>query len=208
MLLEEEVIRKSRKNPSAFRYLYEKYFRKVFLFVFHRVGDRDTSADITSQVFLKALQRIDQFTFRGLPFSSWLLRIAVNECNDFFRKSTRRRLVILEEKHSDLLYEEMFGTETMDALKAKLPRVLQALKPEELQVIELRFLEGRPFREVSEILRITETTFFTEAVFDFADEDESQASTPPYRAHRQYRVRPVQHASFQGSGGSDPEIPY
>lgn len=156
VLLEEEVVAKSKRDPSAFKYMYEKYFKRVFLFVYHRVGDKDISSDITSQVFLKALQRLNQYSFRGLPFSSWLFRIAVNECNDFFRRTKRSRLVILEEQHSEILYEEMFGQETMEELKAKLPNVLQSLKEDELQVIELRFLEGRPFREVAEILGITE----------------------------------------------------
>ena len=45
----------------------------------------------------------------------------------------------------------------MEELKLKLPHILERLKEEELEVIELRFLEGRPFKEVAEILGITET---------------------------------------------------
>lgn len=157
MLLEEKVILESRKNPSAFRALYEKYFKKIFLFVLHRVGDRELAADITSQVFLKALQKLHQFQFRGVPFSSWLFRIAVNECNGFFRQNKRERFVVLQDEHTGVLYEEMFGSDAMEELKSKLPHILERLKVDELEVIELRFLEGRPFKEVAEILGITET---------------------------------------------------
>ncbi len=137
--LEEEVIRESRSNPSAFRFLYEKYFKKVFLFVLRRVGDKDLTADITSQVFLKGLQKIDQFTFRGLPFSSWLLRIAVNECNIHFRTNRRHRLVVLSDAHTESLYEELFGENMMEEFIRKLPDILSALKEGELDLIELRF---------------------------------------------------------------------
>jgi RNA polymerase sigma-70 factor, ECF subfamily len=157
LLNEEEVIKKAKVYPQAFKPIYEKYHKTIFLFVFHRLGDKQITADLTSQVFLKALVSIGKFQFRGLPFSSWLYRIAVNECNDFFRKTKRERLVVLDDHHAETLYEEMFGNETMNELKSKLPFILEKLKPDELQFIELRFLEGKPFKEMADILEISET---------------------------------------------------
>jgi RNA polymerase sigma-70 factor (ECF subfamily) len=157
ILHEEEVIRKAKLDPAAFRELYEKYFKKIFLFVLHRVADRDECADITSQVFLKAMQSIESYQFRGLPFSSWLFRIAVNECNNYFRKNKRERSVVIEDEHAELLYDEMFGDSAREELQRKLPSVLERLERDELQIIELRFLEGRPFKEVADILSISET---------------------------------------------------
>lgn len=153
---EEEVIRKSRQNPENFRVLYEKYYRKIFLFILHRVGDKATTADLTSQVFLKALLNLSGFDFRGLPFSAWLYRIASNECNDLFRKEKRLRMVVLEETAAENLYEEMFEHDAKDDLKKRLPGALEKLKPSELQFIELRFMESRPFREVAQIMGVTE----------------------------------------------------
>lgn len=77
---ENEIIEAAKNDPVQFKPLYEKYFKRIFLFVYHRVEDRDITADLTSQIFLKAMQRMHQFKFRGLPFSSWLYRIAINEC--------------------------------------------------------------------------------------------------------------------------------
>ena len=98
---EEELIRNAQVNPDEFRLLYERYFKKIFLFVLHRIGDKAMTADITSQVFLKALIHINKFSFRGLPFSSWLFRIALNECNSFFRSNKRHRIVTLEDDTID-----------------------------------------------------------------------------------------------------------
>jgi RNA polymerase sigma-70 factor (ECF subfamily) len=153
---EEEVIRRTQKDPDAFRPIYEKYFRPIFLFILHRAGDRELTADLTSQVFLKAMLNIRKYEFRGLPFSAWLYRIAVNECNDFFRRSKRERTVVLEDDVVEKLYEEMFDQDVLEELKERLPHILQQLKDEELQLIELRFLESRPFKEVAEILGISE----------------------------------------------------
>lgn len=157
LLIEEEVIRESKKDPQAFRSIYEKYYKRIFLFVLHRVGDKEQCADITSQVFLKAMVSLNSYQSRGLPFSSWLYRIAVNECNNFFRKNKRERLVVLEDSHVAYLYDEMFGETLQEELKARLPYIFEKLKPDELQLIELRFLENRAFKEVAEILDITET---------------------------------------------------
>lgn len=156
LLLEEGLIRNAQTDPNAFRPLYEKYYKPIFLFVLHRIGQKDTTADVTSQVFLKALLNIGRFKIKGLPFSAWLYRIAINECNDFFRRTKRERLVVLEDSSADLLYDEMFGDETLEDLKRKLPLILEKLTPDELQIIELRFLENRAFREVAQILDITE----------------------------------------------------
>jgi RNA polymerase sigma-70 factor, ECF subfamily len=157
LLREEEVIQEAKKNPEAFRSIYERYYKPIFLFILHRVADKEFTADLTSQVFLKALVNLERFNFRGLPFSSWLYRIAVNECNDYFRKNKRTRLVVLEEIHVENLYDEMFGENLHEELRKKLPSILAQLKPAELQIVELRFLEGRAFREVAEILNISET---------------------------------------------------
>src|SRR5690242_8291867 len=104
---DESLILKSQADSEAFRPLYEKYFKRIFLFVHHRVGDKSLAADITSQVFLKALVNLRKFQFRGLPFSAWLFRIALNECHDFFRKSKRYRTVAIEDYAVEKLHEEL-----------------------------------------------------------------------------------------------------
>ena len=154
---EETQIIKSQSDPEAFRPLYERYFRRIFLFVLHRVGDRDLAGDLTSQVFLKALINIKKFETRGLPFSAWLFRIALNECASYFRKNTRHRVVTLEDASVENLYEELTVNTREADLRQQLPAILQRLSLEELQLIELRFFEQRPFKEVADIIGITET---------------------------------------------------
>lgn len=151
------MILQAKGDPSAFRPLYEKYYKPIFIFLLHRTGDKELTADLTSQVFLRALMGLKKYEVRGLPFSSWLYRIAINECNSFFRKNKSVRTVVLEEHHADRLYEEMFGETAAEDLRRDLPHILQKLRPGELQIVELRFLEGRPFREVADILNISET---------------------------------------------------
>ncbi len=150
-------IKRSQTDPEAFKPLYEKYFKKIFLFALRRVEEKELARDITQQVFLKALNSIRKFQLRGLPFSAWLFRIAINECNDYFRKSKKARLVTIDEQITESLFEEMMADNRMDELKLRLPVILKTLTPDELQLIEFRFFEQRSFREIGLLLDVTET---------------------------------------------------
>jgi len=153
---EELVLIQAQKNAADFKPIYEKYFRKVFLFVHHRIGEKELSADITHQVFLKALTNLSNYQFRGLPISAWLFHIDLNECNDYYRKTKKVRLISISEKTTQHLHEEITYDLRIDELENRLPSLLQKLSEEELQFIQLRFFEGRSFKEVADILEMTE----------------------------------------------------
>lgn len=155
--VEQAIIVLCQSDPEAFRPLYEKYFKRIFLFVLHRVEDRQAASDLTSQAFLKALLHIKRYKSRGLPFSAWLFRIALNECNDYYRKASRYRIVTIEDEFVGHLYEEITNESRLEDLRVKLPSILQKLTEEELQIIEMRFFEQRPFKEVADIAGISET---------------------------------------------------
>lgn len=94
---EKGLIRRAQKNdPEAFAELYEEHFDKIYRYVFLRVGIRAESEDITQQVFLKALQSIASYKWRGAPFSAWLFRIAHNQVIDYHRKVSKVQTTTLE----------------------------------------------------------------------------------------------------------------
>lgn len=63
----------------------------------------------------------------------------------------------IQEKMVEHLYEELTSDTGLDDLVRKLPAILERLAVNELQIIELRFFEQRPFKEIADILGITET---------------------------------------------------
>jgi RNA polymerase sigma-70 factor (ECF subfamily) len=156
--IENEValIELSKHNLDAFRPLYDYYYKSIFLFIYNRVGDKEVSADITSQVFLKVLQNIKRYQHKGLPFSAWLYRIAINEVNNFFRDQTKQRYVAIEETELQLLQADLTEEFSLEHLQIRLEELLQRLKPEELYLLELRYFESKPFKEVAAILNISE----------------------------------------------------
>jgi RNA polymerase sigma-70 factor (ECF subfamily) len=158
--IEEEwrIIQRAQRQPEAFGLIYEKYYGAIFGFVERRVGDTDLAADVVSQVFLKAMLQLDRYQHKGLPFSAWLYRVASNQVAEHYRKTQRSRVVSLDTGHFERLLADAEAPEAgAQAEAAALVQALLAqLGNEEVQLLELRFFEERPFKEVAYILGITE----------------------------------------------------
>ena len=152
-----EWVRLSKKNPKHFKELYVRYYKSIFLFILKRTNDKSVAADLSSEVFLTALSKIDQFQYRGFPFSSWLYKIAVNKCTDYFKDQSKRRYVIIDDRVRDHFIDEVVDKEVKsDIIKSKVIAALNELQPTELEMIELRYFEKNSFREIAYFKNITE----------------------------------------------------
>jgi RNA polymerase sigma-70 factor (ECF subfamily) len=119
------------------------------------MDDKDAAADITSQVFLKAIINIGSYQHKGFPFSSWLYRIAINEVNQYYRQNKKGRIVNLDENDiKNIMVEAELSFD--DNKREKLVEVLASLSQEKVELIEMRFFEKRSFSEIASILKITE----------------------------------------------------
>ncbi len=156
MELEWEEIQAAQRQPSLFKPLYNRYYEAIFKFVYRRTNDEHLSADLVAQVFLKAMQKLNKYQFKGVPFSAWLYRIASNQVAQHFRDAKKNRVVSIEQQNLSDLADEMKTTDN-EQLRTLLIRSLEDLKPIDLSLIELRFFEQRPFKEIANLLEITES---------------------------------------------------
>ena len=155
--LQEELIliREAKKDPERFGPLYRKYHEQIFRYVYQRMDDQDLAFDVTSKVFIKALTNLHKYEFRGVPFSSWLYRIAKSELYQAYRDRKARRTVNVESMQIFEMIEE-FDQDDNTANKKKLFQCLSLLREPDLQMIEMRYFEKRSYREIGEILDISE----------------------------------------------------
>ena len=155
--LEEELswILRAQKNPESFGPLYKKYHEQIFRYIYQRMNDEELAFDITSQVFIKAMTNLHKYEYRGVPFASWLYRIAKSELYQSFRNKKAERTVNLESYHLTEIMEEI-EEEDLEHQKSNLLLTLVKLNEKDLQLIEMRFFEKRSFKEIGEILAITE----------------------------------------------------
>jgi RNA polymerase sigma-70 factor (ECF subfamily) len=152
---EKSWILAARDQPEAFAPLYERYFKPIYIFINRRVANPDLAGDLTSQTFTKALVNVRKYEFRGLPFSAWLYRIALNEVNMHFRKASKHVEVDLPIHLVDSMIETM-EEHPDEERRTRVVEAMNELKFDQVELIEMRFFENRRFKEIGDILGITE----------------------------------------------------
>ena len=85
----ELVARGQQGDRDALEELYLIHFDRIYSYLHVSVGNRHDAEDLTTQTFLKMLEKIGSFKWQSAPFSAWLFRIAHNLAMDHFR--ARRR---------------------------------------------------------------------------------------------------------------------
>ncbi len=160
---EYAILERSGKNPQAFGELYERYFDRIFNFIYRQTDDEDLTADLCSQTFLNALKNANKFEFRGVPISAWFYRIASNEVNKHYRKIKKEKVFSIEE----VLIKELIEISNdslptgqagwSEELIQKLLDYMKELPTDMLEVLQLRFFEDKDFKEIAFILEITES---------------------------------------------------
>jgi RNA polymerase sigma-70 factor, ECF subfamily len=153
---EYAILERSRKDPKAFGILYEKYFDRIFNFIYRQTDDEELTADLCSQTFLSALKNIERYEFRGIPFSAWLYKTASNEVNKHYRKVKRDKVFSIEEVRVRELMD-MGGDDWSEELIQRMMEYLKDLPTDMLEILELRFFEDKDFKEIAFILDLTES---------------------------------------------------
>ncbi|HNP06924.1 MAG TPA: sigma-70 family RNA polymerase sigma factor [Cyclobacteriaceae bacterium] len=153
---EESIIQKAKSNPAAFASLYEKYFDRIYYYLYRQTDDEELAGDLCSQTFVNVLNNIKKYELRGVPFSAWLYKIASNEVRKHYRKSKGKKVFSIEEVRIKELIEESDEVWDEDQIN-KLIDFMKDLPEDMLQVLVLRFYEERDFKEIAYILDITES---------------------------------------------------
>ena len=83
---EAELVERARTDPEAFGQLYDEHLPAIYGFLYRRCRSHQDAEDLTSHTFHRALERLDAFEWRGLPFRAWLFRIAHHALIDYYRR--------------------------------------------------------------------------------------------------------------------------
>ncbi|MBR9859486.1 sigma-70 family RNA polymerase sigma factor [bacterium] len=150
---EKIIVERSKKDPAAFRPIYEMFFEDIFRFAYHRTGEKNIAGDITSNVFYKALTKIKSFTHRENSIKAWLLTIAFNEINLYFRERKREKTIMLEDDSLKAIADD-YEFDVLEYTPA-LINGLNQLSDEEIEMIEMKYYEKLKHEEIAEILHIS-----------------------------------------------------
>jgi RNA polymerase sigma-70 factor (ECF subfamily) len=146
---ERVLIEAAQTDPSRFAELYENNFNRVYAYVASRVRDRFEAQDLTADVFHQALANLKQYQWRGVPFVSWLLRIASNAIVDHSRRVARQRNLPPPDDPDEVDFDQ-------GANHARLFQCVNSLPVDQRRVVVLRFSEQKSIREIAEEMNRTE----------------------------------------------------
>lgn len=149
---ERTLVERARGGDAdAIARLYRRHAPAIFRYLFYRLGDRETAEDLTSEVFVRALESLPRYRSLGRPFAAWLYRIAAARATDHFRRHSRRATVALA---PEIAAGAPGPGEVVEAQQTAgtLQRAIARLTPRQQQVIVLRFLEGLSHAEVARIV--------------------------------------------------------
>lgn len=147
------VQRAQAGDSEAFAQIYDRYVDVVYRYVYYRIGDRTQAEDFTSETFVRALRRLDSFTYRGRDLGAWLVTIARNIVFDHV-KSSRYRLEVTTGEVDDSA-QVQDGPESAVLARLESQRLLRCVKrlgSEQQECIVLRFLQGLSVAETAEVM--------------------------------------------------------
>jgi len=153
---EKQLVRRAATDQDAFGELYSLNVRRIYSYIYYRVGNHQNAQDLTARVFHRALKNIQKYEDRGIPFSAWLYRIAHNLVANFHRDQNRRQTVSFDNitvpGFSNHPERETIEREEREILL----EVVQLLPAERQELLILKFINHLSNAEIGEIMGRTE----------------------------------------------------
>ncbi|MBS1619508.1 MAG: sigma-70 family RNA polymerase sigma factor [Bacteroidetes bacterium] len=155
-----DLVNKAKTGDQvAFGKLMARYKESVYYMILKMVHNRDDADDLTMVAFSKAFNNLANYS-ADFAFSTWLFRIATNNCIDFIRKKKLQTTSIDQSTPNDegesvpiaVKDKSMTPEERIikDQRAIKIREVIQELSPKYKQLIELRYFEELSYEEIAE----------------------------------------------------------
>lgn len=145
-------------QTAEFERLYREAYPIVYNYAYRAVLNQSAAEDITSEAFLKAARSFSRFDSTRAKFSTWVVAIARNCVADHFRTSHAN--APLEE-----LPENTYSTEddSLERIQERetASRLLEALTPEERELVFLKYYEDKRNKDIAEELGLNPSTVAT-----------------------------------------------
>ncbi len=148
-------------DQKAYAELMDRYRDSIYYMLLKMVNNRDDAEDLTVEAFGKAFKRLHQYT-PDYAFSTWLFKIASNNCIDFIRKKKKNLYSIDNEQENEegdqIAIDIKAGNldpEEKVMKKQKVDRmreVVEQLKPKYRQLVKLRYFEEYSYDEIADEL--------------------------------------------------------
>lgn len=160
-----ELVKKAVKgDQSAYAKLMDRYRESIYFMLTKMVGNTDDAEDLTIEAFGKAFNRLNQYQ-PNFAFSTWLFKIASNNCIDFIRKERKKKMTSIDNSYTnsdgesvsmDFKAEQMDPEESLvhDQKVLHMREIVEKLKPRYRELVRLRYFEELSYEEIAAELDI------------------------------------------------------
>jgi RNA polymerase sigma-70 factor (ECF subfamily) len=154
---EISIIRLCQKGDlKNFGFLYEKYIRAIYDFVYYKTHHKQTAEDLVSTVFMKALEKIGSFDFDKGTFQAWLYQIARNTVIDHYR--TQKQDKNIDDVWDLSSKDDMARNMEVRGGLAQIEKYIKNLDSEQRDIIIMRIWQGMSHAEIAEALGKSEAS--------------------------------------------------
>jgi RNA polymerase sigma-70 factor (ECF subfamily) len=152
---QEQVRRAHGGDRAAFAELVQHYWDRLYRWLYHLTRNRHSAEDLTQETFLKAFAGLDRFR-PGTNFAAWLFRIAHNNFANHYRVAQRTSRPLPDDlpARAQGPSEEAETRETLH----NLAQAIERLPTDFRAALLLRVEEDLSFREIAEVMGLTEET--------------------------------------------------
>jgi len=144
-------------DQKAYAELMGRYKDTIFFMLLKMVKDKDDADDLTIEAFGKAFRNLGQYT-PDYAFSTWLFKIATNNCIDFIRR--KKDSVSLDRTFENVDGDEMSFEPKSDSLNPEekvikkqkiqlMQSVVEKLQPRYRMLVELRYFQEKSYEEIA-----------------------------------------------------------
>lgn len=149
------VLKAQGGDADAFGLLYDRYVDQVYRYISYRVASTQVAEDLTSETFLRALRRIESFTWQGRDIGAWFVTIARNLIADHYKSGRYRLEMTTDDVAESGAAPVIDGPEraVLEAMNNKvLLQAVKQLNAEQQECVVLRFLQGLSVAETAQVM--------------------------------------------------------
>jgi RNA polymerase sigma-70 factor (ECF subfamily) len=143
-------------NAAVFESIFEAHYRRVYNFCAYRINNHDETEDLVSTVFEKVITKYGTYRPSAVPLEAWIITIAKNVVNDYFRQNKKRACIPLEfvNAAADGQPEEILITRENNAV---LMRALNTLNEKERTIVAMKFAASLKNTDIASIMSLGES---------------------------------------------------
>ncbi len=148
-------------EERAYTELLHRYYDSIYFLLLRKIGNNNDAEDLTMETFGKAFNSLKQYT-TAYAFSTWLYRIAINNCIDFVRKKKSRPQSFdtgvdfydPDNTHFESKYLNPEDLVIKEQKAVEVRKMIKTLKPRYANIIELRYYKEMSYEEIANEMQL------------------------------------------------------